>query len=375
MATSDSKPNPEQIKIVTWNPKSSCVDLEDKFSELLCYRIPKAFLCEQEVRDKTVLNTSTSKDGKLDDSFSKEPGKKTNRGQVVLILGSESVGDTDWEGSEIPPDAYDLSKLRCSGKCVYKEDIEKSFILVSFHGEKNRKQGNTSHLSNGEKNDKLKSFNHTQEDPDCLSDSVHVSINMYKLELFINEMRKLANVYELVVIVGGDFKYEIIDWKTNIEVKYGGQVVVAPLYAGVPNRRHAKNVTDTFIAVYPDDRKNVPTCKFHTPIPICMLPTTGYVGDDETEFVNYPNDVHPCCKVLYYSHKELQELKTTILNASKEKPDFEESYKDNKTDAILPLWPECKILKSFSCDPVMVTVELHWSTKDEESPSEEQVSV
>ena len=365
MATPDSKPNPEQIKIVTWNPKGPLAALEDKLSELLCCRIPKAFLCGQEVRKNSVLNKNRRK------SHQKETC------QPVYLPESEPVD----EDSKIPPEVCDLSNLRCSGIRV----THKSFILVSFHGEhKQTKQtkGDISHLSDGEKNDKQESFNHTQEDPDNLSDSVYVKndkqesfnhtqedpdslsdsvcVKNNKLELFINEMIKLANHYNLLVIVGGDFNYKVKKWKTKIEKEYRGQVVVAPLYAGVPNRRHAKNVIDTFIVVYPDDCKNVVTCKFHTPIPIYMLPTKDYVGDidDETKIIDYPNSARPCCKVFNYSRKELQELKTTIINASKEKPDFEESYKDNKTDAILPLWPKCKFLDELNHDPVMVTIEL-----------------
>ena len=35
-------------------------------------------------------------------------------------------------------------------------------------------------------------------------------------------MKKLANYYKLVVIVGGDFKIEVIEWKTNIEKEFHG---------------------------------------------------------------------------------------------------------------------------------------------------------
>ena len=350
MATSDSKPNPEQvtrIKIVTWNPNGSPVALEDKLSEQLWCRIRKAFVCEQELRKSSFEKRNRP------NLRHKEKGAKTY--QAVFIPESGSVYDY----SDIS-DVCNLSELRCSGmRVIHKQTKKGLFILVSFHGE--YKETKQTKEGTGE------SFNDTQEDFSSSSDSVYVKND--KLELFINEMIKLANLCKLAVIVGGDFNYYDIKWKTEIEKEYRGQVVVAPLYAGVPNRRHTENVIDTFIAVYPDDCKNVVTCKFHTPIPICMLPTTGYVGDDETKFLNYPNDLRPFCKVLYYNNKDLQTLKTILKSDN-----LEESYKDNKTDAILPLWPKCEILKNFNHDPVMVTVELV-STKDEDSPSEEQVSV
>lgn len=324
MATPDSKPNPEQvtrIKIVTWNSKTSPDGLQNKLSDLLFSRIPKALVCEQEVTEDSIVNTSLTEN--LDNSYHNELEKEIY--QAVYIPKSGSVYVTDCDDSEIPCDVCDLSKLRCSGKRVTHKQTKKSFILVSFHGEYNRTQGGAGRLKDTEKYDKLKSF--------------------------INEMIGLANHYKLVVIVGGNFNYEVVKWKTDIEDKYRHQVVVAPLYAGVPNRRHAKDVIDTFIAVYPD--KNVVTCKFDTPIPICMLPTTGYIGDDETKFVNYPNNVRPFCKVLYYNNEDLQTLETLLSRESLEKP-----YKDNKVDIILPLWPNSESLSKFNHDPVMVTIEL-----------------
>ena len=323
----DSKPRSEQantsfpirIKIVTWNPKRAnksrghYAELQKLFSKFLFNRISrsKALVCEQEVTKTAVLNTS--KEGNLEASF--------HEGMTVLSPKSESVYSA--EEIEKKNERYDLSDFHCSGQLVTHILTEVKFILISFHGEHNS-------LSDTKKKERLK--------------------------IFIDEMRKVANDYELPVIVGGDFNLEVIEWKTEIEKKYAGQVVVAPLYAGAPNRRHGRNVIDTFIAVYPDN--NVIACKFDTPIPIYILPATGYIGDidDETKFLNYPNNVRPCCKVLNYNDEELQQIKETILK--KQEENFEESYKDNNTDAILPLWPRCEILDELNHDPVMVTVEL-----------------
>ena len=320
----DSKPRSEQanasfsirIKIVTWNPKraNKCkghfAELQKIFSKFLFNRISsKALVCEQEVTKTAVLNTS--KEENLEASF--------HEGMTVLSPKSESVYSTE----EIENERYDLSDFQCSGQLVTHNLTDVQFILISFHGGHN-----------------------------SLSDSK----KQEQLEKFIVEMRKVANDYKLPVIVGGDFNIEVIKWKTEIEEKFAGKVVVAPLYAGAPNQRHGHNVIDTFIAVYPDN--NVVECKFDTPIPIYILPATGYIGDidDETKFLNYPNNVRPCCKVLNYNDEELQQIKETILK--KQKANFEESYKDNNTDAILPLWPKCEILDELNHDPVMVTVEL-----------------
>ena len=350
MATPDSKPNLEEvarIKIVTWNPNVSPDDLKiELFSRIQTF---KTLVCLQEVTEEFVSNISNCEN--LENSYAREKETLRDTFQAVFIHKSGSVYVTDCEDSEleIPTKVCDLSKLRCSGKLVTHKQSKKSFILVSYHGKRNRSQKD---LKKGPLSDEEK--------------------KPY-LESFITEMRNVAKHYNLIVIVGGDFNYEVIKWKTKIEEEFAGKVVVAPLYAGVPNRRHVHNVIDTFIAVYPDDYKNgvITTCKFDIPIPICMFPTKGYIGDDETKILNYPNNVCPCCKVLYYNNKDLQTLKEIL-----EPDNFEESCKDNTTDTILPLWPRCTFLKEFNHDPVMVTVELvsHRSTNYEGFSLEEQVS-
>ena len=312
------QPHPEQandpfsirIEIVTWNPKGSkgkIAKLQEVFSKLLFKRISsRALVCQQEVTKKATNNTS--KNENCNASFH----EKMNTS--IFCPKSEYVFNNKIEGND----------LRYSGRHVTHQSTNIEFILITFHGWYS----------------KLKD-----------------EIKKEKLVKFIDEMRELAKNKKLVVIVGGDFNIAVIKWKIEIEKKYAGKVVVAPLYAGAPNRRHGRNVIDTFIAVYPD--KNDITCKFDTPIPIYMFPVTNYIGDtdDENKFVNYPNSACPCCKVLKYSDQELQELKDAILSSSS-KANFEESYKDNTTDAILPLWPRCRILDNFNHDPVMVTVEL-----------------
>ena len=329
----DSKPSVEQangpissrIKIVTWNPKRAnkskghYADLQKLFTKFLFDRnlMSEALVCEQEVTPTAVKNTCKKENLDATYAFRHE----------TTVISPKSGPVYSTREIEIQNERYDLSDLRCSGQVVTQELKGKKieFILVSFHGE-------YSSISDDKKQQKIVTF--------------------------INVLIKLANDYKLLVVVGGDFNIDVIEWKTNIEDKYGGQVIVAPLYAGIPNRRHAHKVIDTFIAVYPDDRKNVPTCKFDIPIPIYMLPAKGYIKgiDNEDRFVNYPNESHPCCKVFNYSHEELQEIKEAILN--KQEANFEESYKDNNTHAILPLWPRCKILDELDHDPVMVTIEL-----------------
>ena len=344
MATFDSKPEVTRIEIVTWSPNPLTKNLFQQLFHQFLNSEP--LVCMQEVRINSVKN-----DHSINESFDTSFVKEKETYQAVSIPKSGSVYVTDCKESEIPLEVCDLRELRCSGKRVTHKQSKKSFILISYHGE----------------------YKCSKEEDVHGSPSAAAKDGKYdKLKSFISAMKDLAKHYNLVVIVGGNFNYKVIKWKTKIEKEFADQVVVAPLYAGVPNRRLSHNVIDTFIAVYPDNPDNVVTCKFGIPIPICMFPTTGYIGENETKFLNYPNNDHPCCKVLYYNNKDLQTLKTNL-----EGDNLEELYKDNNTDAVLPLWPGCETLKKSNHDPVMVTVELvsHKSTNNGGPPLEEQVSV
>ena len=80
------------------------------------------------------------------------------------------------------------------------------------------------------------------------------------MKKFFIKMLDVAETHQMTVIIGGDFNYDVKEWKSEIEDMGGTRIKVADEYE-VGKLREGKEVIDTFAVVYPPDGVTYTRCE------------------------------------------------------------------------------------------------------------------
>ena len=204
------------INIVTWNTSlgsgggssKGFANVRNHIIEHFINNNPNYFYCIQE-------------------PASKEPFEKIY--YSVQLTGKEAAIADDAKNITLRTKLPDIADCRYHG-IQYVTDTQHRFLLISYHAPHRIK-------------DKIKD-----------------------MEKFFTGMLDVAKTYQMTVIIGGDFNYDVKEWKNKIEEIDEKRIKVADEYeVGELRKKKKKNVTDdknddidknvidTFAVVYPSD--------------------------------------------------------------------------------------------------------------------------
>ena len=234
-------------------------------SKILSQVKEKAFICHQEVKvNDDTARTIFLKNEKPDKYFymSRKESSKRNDSTRQAISFPYELENYKIKNDDVKSDRATVGRHYSQLITVTRGEYKVSFVLVSYHAPHKAKN----------KKDKLKEF--------------------------LEKMCEIADNEEVPVIVGGDFNFDVDEWRDSIMKEFKGRVNVAPIYKGIPGRPHETKIIDTFLVVYP--KKTQYIVMLYTPVPVCPIPKDDHNG------------------ILHYSEEDYREIKRITQESYKE---------------------------------------------------------
>ena len=236
------------INIVTWNTNHGSGDGDiNGFPSVRNHAIkhfrnknPDYFYCIQE---------STAKKPFESLYYSVQPGGKQTKEAAIADDAKNITTRTEPPEKDHTKCTYnDTANCRYYG-VQYVTDTQHQFLLISYHA----------HYKKSNKKVLMKEF--------------------------FTEMLQVAETHQMTVIIGGDFNYDVKEWKSEIEDMGGTRIKVADEYE-VGKLREGKEVIDTFAVVYPPDGITYTRCELMgKPRPVSLREAVDdakkMVGTDE----------------------------------------------------------------------------------------------
>ena len=210
------------INIVTWNTNHGSGDGgTDGFASVRNHVIdhfrnknPDYFYCIQESAAKKPFESLY---------YSVQPGGKSTK-EAAIADDVKKITRTEPPAKDRTKCTYnDTANCRYYG-VQYVTDTQHQFLLISYHA----------HYKKSNKKALMKEF--------------------------FTEMLQVAETHQMTVIIGGDFNYDVKEWKSEIEDMDGTRIKVADEYE-VGKLREGKEVIDTFAVVYPPDDVTYTRCE------------------------------------------------------------------------------------------------------------------
>ena len=211
------------INIVTWNTNHGSGDGgTDGFASVRNHVIdhfrnknPDYFYCIQESAAKKPFESLY---------YSVQPGGKQKKEAAIADDAKNITTRTEPPEKDHTKCTYnDTANCRYYG-VQYVTDTQHHFLLISYHAPYKKEQ------------------------------------KIALMKEFFTEMLQVAETHQMTVIIGGDFNYDVKEWKSEIEDMGGTRIKVADEYE-VGKLRKGKKVIDTFAVVYPPDGVTYTRCE------------------------------------------------------------------------------------------------------------------